>query len=132
MLQWWLKCLRGQLTNPWALGQMKKNVTNKSCQVCFSAVMKNSPSLPKNCKNTTQVQYERILKISLHGWLNFECNNFFGSSHLSIFFSYLMDRNMARVKKVVIIKNQFFHGRQPCEGIFEILCCIFTIFGQRF
>ena len=32
----------------------------------------------------------------------------------------LTDRKMAGSKKVVITKNQFFHTRQPCEGIFEI------------
>ena len=35
-------------------------------------------------------------------------------------FSDLMDWKMARSKKVAIIKNQFFHARQPREGIFEI------------
>ena len=37
---------------------------------------------------------------------------------------------MPRAKKVVNMKNQFFHARQPQEGIFEICsssCCIFTI-----
>ena len=32
----------------------------------------------------------------------------------------IMDQKMARSKKVVIIKNLFFHARQPREGIFEI------------
>ena len=35
-------------------------------------------------------------------------------------FSDILDQKMARSKKVVIIKNQFFHARQPREGIFEI------------
>ena len=42
---------------------------------------------------------------------------------------------MAGAKKVVIIKNQFFHARQPHEGIFEIRshgCRVSTIFGQSF
>ena len=30
----------------------------------------------------------------------------------------LMDRKMAGSQKVVITKNQFFHARQPREGIF--------------
>ena len=37
---------------------------------------------------------------------------------------------MPLAKKVVNMKNQFFHARQPREGIFEICsssCCIFTI-----
>ena len=32
----------------------------------------------------------------------------------------LMDQKMAGSKKVVKTKNQFFHARQPREGIFEI------------
>ena len=42
---------------------------------------------------------------------------------------------MAGAKKVVEIKNQFFHARQPRKEIFEIRsywCCIFMIFGQSF
>ena len=35
-------------------------------------------------------------------------------------FSDILDQKMARSKKIVIIKNQFFHARQPREGIFEI------------
>ena len=37
-----------------------------------------------------------------------------------------MDQKMAGAKKVVILKNQFFHARQPRKGIFEInsqQCC---------
>ena len=32
----------------------------------------------------------------------------------------VMDQKMARSKKVVKTKNQFFHARQPREGILEI------------
>ena len=32
----------------------------------------------------------------------------------------LMDQKMARSKKVVIIKNQFFYARQPREGISQL------------
>ena len=35
-------------------------------------------------------------------------------------FSNMMDQKMTRAKKVANIKNQFFHARQPCEGIFDI------------
>ncbi len=54
-----------------------------------------------------------------------EKNNFwnlwlFGSGPFLIYFLDLMDQKMAQSKKVVIIKNQFFHARQPREGIFEI------------
>ena len=37
---------------------------------------------------------------------------------------------MAGTKKVIKMKNQFFHARQPREGISDICsssCCIFTI-----
>ena len=67
--------------------------------------------------------------------LIFHYNNFFGPGWFLTIFSDLMDQKMAGAKKVVIIKNQFFHARQACEGIFEICshwCCIFTIFGQSF
>ena len=46
-------------------------------------------------------------------------------------FSDLMDQKMAGAKKVVIIKNQFFHAHQLCKGIFEIHShqgCDFTTF----
>ena len=46
-----------------------------------------------------------------------------------------LGQKVAGAKKVVKIKNQFFHGVQPREGIFEIRshwCCIFTIFGPSF
>ena len=51
-------------------------------------------------------------------------------SHLT---PYMRSEN--KIEKVVIIKNLFFHGLQPCKGIFEICshrCCIFTIFRQSF
>ena len=35
-------------------------------------------------------------------------------------FSNMMDQKMTRAKKVVNLKNQFFHARQPREGIFDI------------
>ena len=37
---------------------------------------------------------------------------------------------MLGAKKVVNMKNQFLHARQPCEGIFYICshcCCIFAL-----
>ena len=67
--------------------------------------------------------------------LIFDYSNFFGSGYFLTFFPDLMDQKMAGAKKVVKMKNQFFHARQPREGIFEICshwCCIFTIFGQSF
>ena len=43
-------------------------------------------------------------------------------------FSDLMDQKKAGAKKVVMIKNQFFHAHQPRKEIFEIhslWCCNF-------
>ena len=48
--------------------------------------------------------------------LIFDYNNFFGSGYFLTYFSDLMDQKMAGAKKVVIIKNKFFHSRQLCEG----------------
>ena len=35
-------------------------------------------------------------------------------------FSNMMDQKMTRAKKVVNLKNQFFHAHQPRDGIFDI------------
>jgi len=40
------------------------------------------------------------------------------------------DQKIAGAKKVVKIKNQFFHTHQPRKSSYW--CCIFTIFGQSF
>ena len=51
-----------------------------------------------------------------------------------LFFN-LMDQKMPQAKKVVNIKNQFLHARQPRERIFDIRshrCRIFTITCQSF
>ena len=52
--------------------------------------------------------------------LIFDDNNFFWSGHFLICGFLIIDHKMAGSKKVVIIKNQFFHARQPHEQIFEI------------
>ena len=44
----------------------------------------------------------------------------FGSGPFLIYFLDIMDQKMAQSKKVAIMKTQFFHARQPREGIFEI------------
>ena len=57
----------------------------------------------------------------------------FGSGHFFIFFQISWIKKMPRAKKVINIKNQFFHARQPREEIFDIyshLPCIFTISRQ--
>ena len=48
----------------------------------------------------------------------FGTDDFFGSGHFLVYFLDLMDQKMAGSQKVVITKNQFFHARQPREGIF--------------
>ncbi len=44
--------------------------------------------------------------------------DFLAPVHFWPIFVDLMDQKMTRSKKVVIIKNQFFHARQPHEVIF--------------
>ena len=63
--------------------------------------------------------------------LIFDFNNFFGSGHFLIHQIGKRGQKIAGAKKVVKIKNQFFHARQPCKGIFEIQshwCCNFMTF----
>ena len=52
--------------------------------------------------------------------LIFDKNNFFRSGHFLICGFLIIDHKVAGSKKVVIIKNQFCHARQPREEIFEI------------
>ena len=48
------------------------------------------------------------------------------------FFLDLMDQKMADAKKVVKMKNQFFHARQPRKGIFEIRLLLGYFFMTSF
>ena len=52
--------------------------------------------------------------------LIFGYKKIFGSGHFLIFFQISWIKKMPRAKKVVYLKNQFFHARQPREGIFDI------------
>ena len=52
--------------------------------------------------------------------LIFYFNNFFCSGHFLVIFLDVMDQKMAGAKKVIKVKNQFFHARQPQVEIFEI------------
>ena len=45
---------------------------------------------------------------------------FFCSGHFLVIFLDVMDQKMAGAKKVIKVKNQFFHARQPQVEIFEI------------
>ena len=45
---------------------------------------------------------------------------FFGYGHFLVIFLDIMDQKMPRAKKVIKVKNQFFHARQPRKRIFEI------------
>ena len=59
----------------------------------------------------------------------------FCSGPFLTFFQKWRIKKMPRAKKVINIKNQFLHARQPCEGIFDIFShqrCIFTITCQSF
>ena len=67
--------------------------------------------------------------------LIFGYKKIFGSGHFLIFFQISWIEKMPGAKKIVNIKNQFLHARQPREGIFDIRshrCCIFTITCQSF
>ena len=50
----------------------------------------------------------------------FGCKKIFGSGHFLIFFHILWIKKMAGAKKVVNMKNHFFHARQPRERIFDV------------
>ena len=66
---------------------------------------------------------------------DFWIQKFFWLGLFFYLFLNLMDRKIPRAKKVVNIKNQFLHARQPREGIFDIRshrCRIFTITCQSF
>ena len=56
--------------------------------------------------------------------LVFGCNKIFGSGRILIFFLTAWIKKCLEPKKVVNKKNQFFHARQPREGIFDI--CLHT------
>ena len=67
--------------------------------------------------------------------LIFGYKNFFGSGLFLTFFLIWWIEKMPQAKKVVNIKNQFLHARQPRERIFDICshrCRIFTITCQSF
>ena len=89
-------------------------------------------------KKSVKIQY---IFQNFFAWLTgtteliFGCKKIFGSNHFLIFFQISWIEKMAGAKKVVNIKNQFFHARQPREGIFDIhshWCCIFTLFCHSF
>ena len=45
------------------------------------------------------------------------------------------DQKVTGSKKFIRVKNQFFHARQPCKGIFEIrsyLGLFYELFSQTF
>ena len=92
-------------------------------------------ALTKKCENT-----KHISKILSHRWRTWhywflDTKKIFGSGHFLILSQISWIEKKPRAKKVVNIKNQFLHARQPREGIFDICshqCCIFTISCQSF
>ena len=65
----------------------------------------------------------------------FDYSNFFGSGYFLTFFQIWWIKKWPEPKKFVLIKNLFFHARQPGKGIFEIhshQCCNFIKFFQSF
>ena len=70
-------------------------------------------------------QYERISKIHLRGWQAWKnwfltLTNFLDPVIYWSLFKILWIKKMTGAKKVIKVKNQFFHACQPREGIFEI------------
>ena len=59
-------------------------------------------------------------------------NKFFGSGPFLIHQIWKEGQKMAGAKKVVRIKNQFFHARQPRKGIFEIYSLLGCFFMTSF
>ena len=72
--------------------------------------------------------------VDRHEKTDFLLYQFFGSGHFLIHRIWTKGQTSARAKKLVIIKNQFFHARQPRKGIFEIYsllgCFLMTFFPQ--
>ena len=93
---------------------------------------------------------EKVYKITAPVWMDFKNsfawltgvqklifyhNKFFGSSYFLTFFQIWWIKKWPDPKKFVLIKNLYFHARQPCKGIFEIhshRCCNFINFFQSF
>ena len=70
-------------------------------------------------------QYERTSKIHSRGWQAwrnwfFTLTNFLDPVIYWSFFKISWIEKMTGAKKVIKVKNQFFHARQPREGIFKI------------
>ena len=74
----------------------------------------------------------------MHGWQTWynwflDTNFFFVLALFWSFYKYDGSKKCPKVKKIINIKNQFLHARQPREGIFVVRshwCCIFTIVCQ--
>ena len=65
--------------------------------------------------------------------LIFRYKKIFGAGYFLIIFQISWIEKIPQAKKIINIKNQFFHARQPREEIFDIyshLPCIFTISCQ--
>ena len=58
----------------------------------------------------------------------FDFIEFFGYGHFLVIFLHIMDQKMTRAKKVIRVKNQFFHACQPHKRIFEIRSKLGLIF----
>ena len=78
-------------------------------------------------------QYERISKIHLHGWEAWKNwflipMNFLDPVIFWSFFKISWIKKMSGAKKVVKLKNQFFHACQPHKIIFDICTYLGLIF----
>ena len=83
-----------------------------------------SRSNRKLLQKSVKIQYifQKFLRMAnRHDEANFLIENFFLVPALFLILFHLWwIKKMTRAKKVVNIKNQFFHARQPREGIFDV------------
>ena len=89
----------------------------------------------EKCDLKTRPQYEEISKIPSQGWQAWNnwfsiLTTFFAPVIFWSFFKISWIKKMAGVKKVIKVKNQFFHACQPCKEIFEI-CIVYSHFFTR-
>ena len=85
-------------------------------------------------KNNPEVNGFQKFLCMVDGHEKTDFNNFFGCGHFLIHQTLTKGQKSAGSKKFVKIKNQFFHARQPCKGIFEIYpllgCFLMTSFPE--
>ena len=91
----------------------------------------------KLLQKSVKIQYifqKFVCTVDGHDRNDFWIQKKFGSGHFFIFFQISWIEKMPRAKKVINIKNQFFHARQPREEIFDICShrCIAMVYFYTF